>query len=194
VIGIANPMTLATIKKRKKEIETISKKLNFPILNGAEVDIKLNGELAATKDMLDELDLVIASIHQGFKQSKEAQTNRILKAMENRHVNIIGHPTGRFIGERPGYELDFEKVFKAAKENNVFIEINAHPKRLDMNDVNARSAKEAGLMIPVNTDAHSVNNLNLMEYGVSTARRAWCTKSDILNALSLNELLKRIKR
>jgi DNA polymerase (family 10) len=187
-------MTLATIKKRKKEIEAASKKLDFPILNGAEIDIKMNGELAVTKKMLEELDIVIASIHQGFKQPKEQQTKRILKAMDNKHVNIIGHPTGRLIGERPGYELDFEKVFKKAKENNVFIEINAHPKRLDMNDVNARAAKEAGLMIPLNTDAHSIDNLKLMEYGVSIARRAWCEKKDILNALSFDQLLKRIER
>jgi DNA polymerase (family 10) len=194
VIGITNPMTLATIKKRKKAIEAASKKLNFPILNGAEVDIKMNGEISATKEMLDELDIVIASIHQGFKRPKEQQTKRILKAMENKHVNIIGHPTGRFIGERPGYELDFERVFRAAKDNNVFLEINAHPKRLDMNDVNTRSAKEAGLMIPISTDAHSIDNLKLMEYGVSTARRAWCEKKNILNALPLNLFLKRIGR
>jgi DNA polymerase (family 10) len=150
--------------------------------------------MAADEKLLKEFDLVLASIHQGMKRTKEQQTKRMIKAMENKHVNIIAHPTGRLINERPGYELDFEKVFKAAKDNNVFLEINAYPSRLDLSDINARAAKDFGLMIPINTDAHTVDQLNLMEYGVSTARRAWCEKKNILNALPLNKFLKQIER
>lgn len=193
-MGITNSLTVAKIKRQRKEIDAASKKLNFQILHGAEVDIKLNGDLAADKKMLEQFDIVLAAIHQGMKRTKEQQTQRTVRAIENKYVNIIAHPTGRLINQRPGYQLDFEKVFRKAKENNVFLEINAHPKRLDLNDVNARSAKDAGLLIPINTDSHAVNQLQMMEYGVSTARRAWCTKKSILNTLSLNKLLQRIKK
>jgi len=193
VVGLSHPMKLNTIKKRNKEIEAISKKLNFPIINGAEIDIRLNGELAATEEMLNELNLVIASIHQGFKRSKEQQTERILKAMENKHVNIIAHPTGRLINERPGYELNFEKLFKIAKENNVAFEINSFPNRLDINDVNARAAKDNGVMISIDTDAHIANHLKYMELGVFVARRAWCEKKNILNTLPFDKLRSMIK-
>ncbi|MDD5182382.1 MAG: DNA polymerase/3'-5' exonuclease PolX [Candidatus Nanoarchaeia archaeon] len=193
-VGIANGLTMAKLKRQQKEIDAARKKLNFPILHGAEVDIKMDGELFADAAMLSEFDIVLASIHQGMQHTKEEMTKRMIKAMENRYVNIICHPTGRKINKRPGYELDFEKVFTAAKANNIFLESNAAPIRLDLSDVNTRAAKDAGLQIPIGTDAHAVNQLDLMEYGVSTARRAWCTKKDILNTLSLNELLKRIKR
>lgn len=193
-IGITNSLTMAKLKKQRKEIDAAGKKLDFPILHGAEVDIKMNGELFADAAILSEFDIVLASIHQGMQHTKEEMTKRMLTAMENKYVNIICHPTGRKINKRPGYELDFEKVFKAAKQNNIFLETNASPIRLDLNDVNARSAKDSGLLIPINTDAHSVDQLSLMEYGISTARRAWCTKNDILNTLSFDELLKRIKR
>jgi len=194
VIGVSNPMKLATIKKRKKEIEAVSKKLNFPIINGAEVDIKLNGELAATEEMLREFEIVIASIHQGFRRPKEQQTNRILKAIENKHTSIIAHPTGRLMEERLGYELDFEKLFKAAKENNVAIEINAYPSRLDLNDINARVAKDAGVMLAIGTDAHHSDQLRFMELGVAVARRAWCEKKNILNTLTLEPFRSKIRR
>jgi len=194
-MGIAYGLTMEKLKKQRKEIDAVNKKLSdFTVLHGAEVDIKLNGELFAKEKMLKEFDIVLASIHQGMQRTKEEQTKRMLKAMDNKYLNIICHPTGRKINKRPGYELDFEKVFNAAKENNVFLETNSQHIRLDLSDVNARAAKDSGILISVNTDAHAVDQLDSMEYGISTVRRAWCTKKDILNALPLNELLRRIKR
>jgi len=193
--GITNPMNLKRTLQQKKEIEKVNSKLKgFTVLQGAEVDIKLNGELAAESEQLKQYDVVLVAIHQGMKRDKAQQTERIINAMKNRYTTIISHPTGREINERPGYQLDFEKVFKAAKENNVAMEINSFPARLDLNDVNARAAKDFGVMLSIGTDAHQIGQLSLMEYGVSVARRAWCEKKDIINTLSVEQLLKRIRR
>jgi DNA polymerase (family 10) len=194
-IAVAGAMSNSAILKQRKEIDKLNGKLSgFTILQGAEVDIKLNGELAADESILKQYDLVLAAIHQGLGRNKEQQTERMLNAMQNRHVNMIAHPTGRLINERPGYELDFDKLFKAAKDSNVALEINAYPTRLDLNDINSRAAKDVGVMLSTNTDAHSTNQLHMMELSVFVARRAWCEKKNILNTLSLKALRNRIKR
>jgi DNA polymerase (family 10) len=194
-LAVAGAMSRKEVLKQRKEIEKLNDKLKgFTILHGAEVDIKLNGELAAPTDLLKNYDLVLASIHQGLGRSKEQQTERMVKAMSNKYVNVIAHPTGRLINERPGYQLDFEKVFKAARENNVAVEANGYPNRMDLSDVNAKAAKDAGVMLSLGTDSHSVNQLQFMELGVSIARRAWCEKKDVLNTLPLSAFKKRISR
>ena len=129
-----------------------------------------------------------------FKESKEKLTNRLLRAIENRYVNIIAHPTGRLMGSRPPYELDFEKVFNSAKAAKVALEINSYTERLDLDDVNSRSASEAGVKLAIGTDAHVIDQLLSMRLGVSVARRAWLTQSDVINTLSLAELLKFLKK
>jgi len=193
-LAVAGAMNKKDILTQRKEIGKLNGKLsNFQIMQGAEVDIKLNGELAADEDILKQYDYVLAAIHQGLSRSKEQQTERMIKAMETGHVDVISHPTGRLINERPGYELDFEKLFKVAKENNVALELNAFPSRMDLNDANARAAKDAGVMLSIGTDAHSINQLKFMELGVFIARRAWCEKKNILNTLSFDKFKSMVK-
>lgn len=167
---------------------------NFRILTGTEVDIVEDGSLAFSDDLLKKLDIVVASVHTNLDMAKEAMTKRILKAIENPLVDIIGHPTGRKINEREGYAVDFQKIFRAAKENNVCLEINSQPSRLDLNDVNIRSAVESNVKLVINTDAHSVDQMRFLELGVAQARRGWAEKKDILNTLSLKELPKYFRK
>jgi len=126
--------------------------------------------------------------------SKKKQTRRILKAMENPNFNILAHPTGRRINERSPYDLDMEEIMKEAKDMGCFLEINANPDRLDLDDDNARMAKEIGLKLSISTDAHSVDNLNFMKYGVAQARRGWLEKDDVLNTRPWKDLKKLLKR
>lgn len=194
-LSIAGAMKKKNVMQQKKEIQKLNSKLKgFRVLQGAEVDIKLNGELAADKNLLKQYDWVLGAIHQGLRRTTDQQTERMIKAMQNKYVNSIAHPTGRLINQRKGYDLNFKKVFAAAKENNVALEINAYPSRLDLNDLNARAAKEAGVLLSIGTDAHAADQLGFMELGVSTARRAWCEKKNIINTLLLKQLLKRIKK
>lgn len=194
-LAVAGAMGPKEVLKQKKEIEKLNSKFkNFRILQGAEVDIKLDGTLTADKKILKQLDIVVAAIHSGLKRSKKEQTKRILSAIESGYVNIIAHPTGRLINAREGYELDWDKIFEAAKKYNVALEINAYPTRLDLNDINARAAKEAGVMLSIGTDAHSVEHLRFLELGVAVARRAWCEKKDIINCLPAKKLLKRFRK
>ncbi len=192
-LAVAGAMTSKEVKKQRKEIEKLNSKFkNFKILQGAEVDIKLNGSLAADKKVLKELDIVLAAIHSGLRRGKKEQTKRILSAIESGYVNIIAHPTGRLINTREGYELDWEKIFEAAKKNNVALEINAYPTRLDLNDIHAKAAKEADVMLSIGTDSHSVEHLRFLELGVYVARRAWCEKKNIINTLPLNRFKKKL--
>lgn len=185
-------------RDRWKQIETI-RKLNkkirgIEIIAGAEVEITDDGSIDYDNDILKELDIVIGAIHSGFNQSKEKLTKRIVTAVNNKYVHILAHPTGRLIGAREPYELDMEKVFKEAKNTNTAIEINAHPDRLDLNDIGCRRAKELGIMITIGTDAHAASHLDYMHLGVSVARRGWLQKKDVLNTYPWTEARKRLKR
>jgi DNA polymerase (family 10) len=194
-LAVAGAMDYKTVKKQRAEINKLNSGLgNFHILQGAEVDIKLDGSLAADKKILKELDIVLAAIHVGLRRNKKEQTERMVKAIESGCIDIISHPTGRLINAREGYELEWEKIFDAARKNNVALEINAYPTRLDLNDVNARAAKEAGVMLSIGTDAHSFEQLKFLELGVYVARRAWCEKQNIINTMNINRLLKWLKR
>jgi len=193
-LRIANALDEKRILKQGKEIDKLNKKISgIKILKGVEVNIKGNGSLDVKDIILRELDVVIAAVHSGFKNPKEKITGRIIKAMENENVDIIVHPTGRLIQKRPAYEADMEKIFDAAKETNTALEINSFPIRLDLKDVHARNAINAGVKLTINTDAHNTSHLRFMELGIATARRGWAEKKDILNTLPLKKFLKSIK-
>lgn len=164
------------------------------VLTGAEVDIRLDGSLDHPDELLEQLDVVIASIHSGFNQSKEELTARLISAIRSPHVDIIAHPTGRIIGVRDPYPLDLDAVFAAAAEHRTALEMSAFPDRLDLSDENARMAKAAGVKLAINTDSHSTEHMDVMRMGVSTALRAWLEPADILNTLSLEELLEYLDR
>lgn len=193
-LGVAHGLTAERLMGQKKELDAVNRKIKkFKILHGIEVDIKSDGSLDLPDDILSKLDLVAASIHSGFKQSREQLTRRIVSAMKNPFVSIIAHPTGRLIGERDAYELDMDEALKAAKETGTALEINAYPMRLDLNDIYAKRAKDMGIPIVISTDTHVTNQFNYMNYGVAIARRGWLEKNDVLNTLNVDKLLRKIK-
>ena len=144
--------------------------------------------------VLAQLDVVVASIHSGLRQERETITARCLKVVENPHVDILGHPTGRLIGQRPPSELDVERILQACAANGTVVEINAHPNRLDLSDVYARRAVELGCKIAINSDAHSVDGMHIMPYGIATARRSWISAADVINTRPVAEMLALLKR
>ncbi len=169
--------------KEVAEVRAAAKKLRgIALLTGTEMDIRADGTLDLPDAALAKLDFVTASVHSAFKQDKEKMTRRIIKAVENPNVDCIGHLTGRLLGRREGYAVDVEAVLKAAARNGTAIELNANPLRLDLTDQACRRAKELGVQVVINTDAHSTEDLQLMRYGVATAQRGWLEKSDVLNA------------
>lgn len=193
-LGVARGLTVERLAEQKREIDTLNKKLkNIRILHGTEVDIRSDGTLDFHDDVLQTLDIVVASIHSGFKQTKEQLTSRIVAAMKNPYVSIIAHPTGRLIGERDAYEVDMDEILKTAKETGTAMEINAYPLRLDLSDIYAKKAKELRIPIVISTDAHVTTQFNFMSYGVSIARRSWLEKEDIANTLEVKQLLKKLK-
>ena len=186
------------IEERLKEQIELIKKLNqelkdFTILSGIEVDIKSDGSLDFSDEILSKLDVVIAAIHSGFKQESKIITGRIIKAMQNKLVNIIAHPTGRLIGYREAYQVDINKIMDVAADTGTILEINAYPERLDLNDVYCRMAKDRGVQLAIETDAHSIDGLEFMNLGVDVARRGWLEEKDVINTLPLDKLLKRLK-
>ncbi|MBI4688151.1 MAG: DNA polymerase/3'-5' exonuclease PolX [Nitrospirae bacterium] len=194
-LGIARGMSVERILEQVKEIRAINKKLTgFKLLAGTEVDIRSNGALDYPDEILRELDIVLASIHSGFRQSSEQLTGRLISAMKNPYVSVIAHPTGRLIGERDAYEVDMDEFLRAANETETAIEINAYPLRLDLNDVSARKAMEMGISLVISTDAHILPQFDYMAFGIGIARRGWLKKSDVLNTYGAEALLKRLKR
>jgi DNA polymerase (family 10) len=158
------------------------------LLAGSEVDILVDGRLDFEDAVLAELDFVVASPHVSLKQDTQKATDRILRAIANPYVNVIGHPTGRLINQREGLPLNFAPLFKAAAATGTAMEINAGYPRLDLNDINARAALLAGVTLSINTDAHGIAGFNEIEMGIQVARRAWATKSNVLNCGTLAEL------
>ena len=193
-LKIAGGLTEKRLREQVEEIQKLNQELkDFTILSGIEVDIKSDGSLDFSDEMLSKLDVVIAAIHSGFKQESKIITERIIKAMQNRLVNILAHPTGRLIGFRESYQVDMNEMIKVAAETGTILEINAYPERLDLNDVYCRMAKDKGVQLAIETDAHSIDGLEFMNLGVDVARRGWLEEKDIVNTLPLNELLKRLK-
>jgi DNA polymerase (family 10) len=194
-VTMANGLDEKRLTKQIEEIDKLNNQMKkIKILKSVEVDILEDGSLDLSDDILKELDIVICSIHYNMNLSKKKQTRRILKAMENPHFNILAHPTGRMINKRSPYDFDMEEIMKEAKGKGCFLEINANPDRLDLNDDHARLAKEIGLKLSISTDAHSTDNLHVMKYGVAQARRGWLEKDDVLNTRSWKDLKKLLKR
>ena len=194
-LAIARGLSAERLMEEKKEIDAINKRLKgFRLIAGTEVDIRSSGEIDFPDEILKKMDIVVASIHSGFRQNREQLTKRLVSAMRNPYVSIIAHPTGRLIGERDPYDVDMNEVLKVAKETGTAIEINAYPLRLDLNDIHAKMAKEMGIPIVISTDTHIISQLAYMGYGVSIARRAWLEKKDILNTLSYSSLIKALRK
>ncbi len=194
-LSVARGLDEKRALKELEEIDRVNEKVDgITLLKGMEVDILEDGSLDMSDEVLKELDIVLIAVHYKFNLSKQKQTERILKAFENPYVNILAHPTGRMIGLREPMELDMHMILKRAKEYNIHMEINAQPERLDLNDIYAKMAKEMGVKMAVNTDAHNIYSLNYMEYGINQARRGWCEKEDIINTRDLKGLREFLKR
>jgi DNA polymerase (family 10) len=167
----------------------------FVILKGIEVDIMEDGSLDLADDILRELDLVVCSVHHKFNLPQDKQTERIIRAISHSPAfTILGHPTGRLLGQRQPYDVDMEKVMKAAREYGCVLEVNAQPERLDLNDIHGKMARDMGVMVAISTDAHSVNDLDLMPFGVYQARRGWLGPADVLNTRGWKELKKLLRK
>jgi len=193
-LRIANAMDEKKILRQIKEIDKINaefakKKIGIKILKSAETNIKPNGEIDVPDKILAKLDLVLAGVHDHFSLPKEKMTARVIRAIKNPYVNVIVHPTGRVIFQRPAFEVDMDQILKTAKEFGVAMEINSFFDRLDLRDEDVRKAVGLGVKMVINTDAHNKNQMQLMEYGIAQARRGWAEKKDILNTWPLEKLL-----
>jgi DNA polymerase (family 10) len=190
-LKIAHGLDESRLMKQIEEIDRINEKLrDFQILKGSEVDILTDGKLDHSDKILEKLDFAVAAIHSGFKQDKGKMTKRIIRALENPHIHILAHPSGRLIGAREPYEVDIEELMEAAKKYGKALEINAYFERLDLDDIHCRKAKEMGIRIGIGTDAHHLDQMWMISLGVAVARRGWLEAPDILNTLSLKEILK----
>jgi len=194
-LGVAHGLDGRRLAEQVRMIDAANEKLSgFRILRGTEVDIRSDGSLDLPDKVLAGLDLVVASIHSGFRQPRERITERLLAAIRNPVVSVIAHPTGRLLGARDPYDVDMEAVLREAATAGVALEINAYPLRLDLNDSLAKLAAEYGVPLVITTDMHVTTQLEFMAYGVSVARRAWLEKKHVLNTLPLGQLLKRLKK
>lgn len=186
---IAKGLTEKKLGKQIKEIERLRDEYSIKILTGTEVDIKGDGSLDYSDEILSQLDWVVASIHTGFQNSEEKLTDRMVNAIHNPYVRTIGHPTGRLIQRRNPYPLDLDKVFETAAEQDVFLEINCSPSRLDLRDVDSRRAKEMGVKLTLGSDAHSLPQLEFLPLGIAVARRGWLSKDEVVNTWKLDKIL-----
>jgi DNA polymerase (family 10) len=189
--AIANGLTAERLLKHVKEIHKVGARLKgITLLAGCEVDILADGRMDFEDEILAELDIVIGSPHIALKQDEAKATDRILRAIDNRYVNVIGHPTGRLINKREGLPLEFPRIVAAAAANGTALEINAGYPRLDLNDINARAALEAGCTLCIDTDAHSTDELSDIGFGIDVARRAWATPDRVLNCMPIADVRK----
>ncbi len=194
-LGVAHGLDQKRLAEQARMIDEANKRLTgFRVLKGTEVDIRSDGSLDLPDSVLAGLDIVVASIHSGFRQPRERITERLLAAIRNPVVSVIAHPTGRLIDERPAYDVDLEAVLREAAKQGVALEINSYPLRLDLTDQYAKLAGEYGVPIVINTDMHVTSQFDFMSYGVSVARRGWLEKKHVLNTLPLGQLLKRLGR
>ena len=192
---IAHGLSPQRLEKHIQAIRRVNEELKgtITVLAGSEVDILADGSLDYPDSLLKELDLVVASPHNALTQDPAKATKRLLKAIDNRYITIVGHPTGRLIGRREGLSPDMRKVIAAAAQRGIALEINANSWRLDLRDTHARAAIEAGVKLAINTDAHGPADLDQLVYGVLTARRAGATANDVINCQSKTALSKWIK-
>lgn len=192
---IAGGLDEKELFKHIAEIDKLQKKYpQIRIFKGSEVDILSDGEMDYTDKILAQLDIVIASVHSGFKAAKEEMTKRVLRALDNKYVSILAHPTGRLINQRNQYEIDMQKIIEKAKERKIALEINSQPSRLDLNDANARTAVQSGAKLCINTDSHTKESFQSIDLGIAQARRGWVEGKDVINALRLKKIEKWIER
>lgn len=188
-LKIANGLEVSRLLEQHQIIREMNKEFeDFTLLTGVEMDILPNGDLDYPDELLEQMDVVIGSVHTAFKQSKKEITQRIMKAMENEHVDIIAHLTGRILGRRESYAVDVEALIETAAKTGTILEINSSPDRLDINEDYARLARDMGVKISINTDAHDTRRLDEIIYGVAVARRAWLEPQDVVNTYELEEL------
>ncbi|MCK9614875.1 MAG: DNA polymerase/3'-5' exonuclease PolX [Candidatus Omnitrophica bacterium] len=193
-LKIAGGLSEKEVYKKLKELKKVNQKSKIKLFAGTEVDIASDGTLDYSNNLLKEFDVVVAAIHSGFKQTKAQLTKRIVNACKNKYTNIIAHPTGKLWGAREAYDIDIDEICRAAADNQVALEINCYPQRLDLNDINVMRAKKHGVKLTLGTDSHQLNQLWSMELGVAVARRGWLEKGDIINCLSLNGVIKWLKK
>ncbi len=188
---MANGLDGPRLLEQWAEIDKLNKTLkDFRVLKGVEVDILEKGGLDIEDEFLNQADWVVASVHYGQNQSQEQITKRIVDALKNPNISAIAHPTGRLINARQPYAVDIEEVFRVAKEEGKFLELNASPERLDLNDIHCAAAKDLGIPIVISTDAHSTDGLAAARYGILQARRAGLTKADVVNTRPWSEVQK----
>lgn len=188
-LTIAQGLSVERLRQQRAAIRAVQARHRIRILAGTECDILEDGALDFPDEVLAELDVVVASVHSRFRQDRATMTARIVRALANPHMDILGHPTGRRLGSREPYDVDLEAVFAAARAHGKALEINASPERLDLNDVHARRAAEAGVLLSISTDTHYLHELDHIELGVAVARRAWLTRDRIVNTRALDDLL-----
>ncbi len=197
-LGVVQGVDGARLLAQAAEIREANRRyaeqgIAFRVLQGSEVEILADGTLGLPDEVLATLDVAVASIHSAQRQERDVITERCLRAVRNPHIDILGHPTGRILGSRPPTELDVERVLQECLATGTLVEINANPARLDLNDVYSRRAVEIGCKLVINCDAHSAEDLDLLEYGIATARRAWITPADVINTLPLEQALAAMK-
>lgn len=194
-VAVAGGQSPDTLQKQMDRIDAFQESLDdLHILKGAEVDILKDGSLDYPDDILKHLDYTVCSIHTDMNLPRDTETDRIIRAMDNHHFNILGHPTGRRIGDREPMDIDMEKIMDAAVERGCLLELNAHPDRLDLNDIHCKMAREKGVTVIIATDSHRSGDLKFMRYGVGQARRGWLTAGDIGNTQSLKQLKRLFSR
>jgi DNA polymerase (family 10) len=189
-LGVAGGLSDEDLINHTDEVRSVGRKYtDIRVLAGTEVDIRQDGTLDYPDELLAQLDFVVASLHSGFKQDRQSLTDRVVKAMQNPHVRVIGHPTGRLLGDREAYDLVFETVMKAAARTRTCLEVNANFHRLDLSDALCRKARDMGVHIIINTDSHNYDDMTNLPYGVATAQRGWMDKDRVLNARPVDDLL-----
>jgi DNA polymerase (family 10) len=194
-LTVAHGLDVQRLRRQMEEIDKLNTQLKgITLLKGIEVDILEDGSLDLPDDVLGELDLVVGAVHSQFKLTRAKQTTRILKAMDHPHFTLLAHPSGRLIDQRAPYDVDMLKVIRQARARGCFLELNAHPERLDLLDSHCQMAKEEGVLVAISSDAHSTQDFDNLYYGVGQARRGWLEKQDVLNTRSLKELRVMLKR
>ena len=193
-LGIANGLTPERLIKKNLEIQKLDNSIEgIKIFSGSEVDIRSDGSLDYSDDLLQSLDVVVASVHNSMNQDRVTMTNRIISAMENPFVTVIGHLTTRKIGLRPPIDVDLDIIFEVARDTGTALEINSSLVRMDLKDLYVNKAREMGVALIINTDSHNCEDLNAIEYGVKIAKRGFCKSNNIVNSLPLNAFLKWIR-
>jgi DNA polymerase (family 10) len=189
-LGVAGGLSDEDLMRHAEEVRALDAKYSdIRVLAGTEADIRQDGTVDYPDELLSRLDFVVASLHSGFKQDRETLTARVVRAMQNPYVRVIGHPTGRLLGDRDAYELDFDEIMKEAVRTHTCLEVNSNFHRLDLNDIHCRKAREMGVHVIISTDSHNYDDLLNLPYGVATAQRGWIEKQQVLNARPVEDLL-----